>query len=163
MDILNYALSAIASTIIVFEAILIHKRNRTIKVKGNDDIFIFALVMLAYFALAPLNSVAILSESIRNILILVALFGTFGIKRGISERGIEKICFTIPWEDIESIHFDEGGAYRAVMTIKSKKTKIKMKLQFKKPHLRNAVYHLQQQGGFQVYIHESLDKDLKRK
>lgn len=42
-------------------------------------------------------------EIVRNICIYTFLFSTFAIKRGISEKGFEKVFFTVPWSTIEEI------------------------------------------------------------
>ena len=102
----DYILCALALAALVWETWMIAKRNRTIKVKGKDDFFTFCIVMMfAMLFLRPEIDVDMLT-SLRNTLILMALFFSLAIKRGISERGVEKICFVIPWDKIETIGGD---------------------------------------------------------
>ena len=100
-------------------------------------------------------------DNIRNILVLVAVFGTAAIKRGFSDRGMEKICFTIPWSEIESIQIDEYQTSKLQVMCSTKKG-YKFKLFFGKYNLKD-VLRATQKHVSQVYMQESLDQVLKYK
>ena len=82
--ILNYALCILALLALGGETYLIARRNRTIQVKGKDDYFTLCLVMLFAMLFLRPSTEAGLVESLRNTLILMALFFSIGVKRAIS-------------------------------------------------------------------------------
>ena len=86
---INYGICVLALLVLAAEVWFVLKRNRQIKVKGKDDFFTFALVLLFCMALFPLDQAGALLESFRNVVLLMAVFGTLAIKRGVSDQGIE--------------------------------------------------------------------------
>ena len=88
---LNYGASVLALLVLAAEVWFVLKRNRQIKVKGKDDFFSFALVLLFCMAIFPPTQMETLLESFRNVVILMAVFGSLAVKRGISDRGMEKL------------------------------------------------------------------------
>ena len=51
----------------------------------------------------PITDITSIIEVLRTILLYLFLFSTFCIKRGINEKGINKIFFIIPWNKITRI------------------------------------------------------------
>ena len=84
----NYMLCFVFIVVLIVEVVFILKRNRKIVMKGKDDFFTFTLIVLFALMIFPLSEMGSVVESIRNILILVAIFGSAGIKRGFSEKGM---------------------------------------------------------------------------
>jgi len=138
----DYILCALALAALVWETWMIAKRNRTIKVKGKDDFFTFCIVMMfAMLFLRPEIDVDMLT-SLRNTLILMALFFSLAIKRGISERGVEKICFVIPWDKITAIQVDVYQTNKLVVYFHTEKHR--WKLFFSMHLVKKLVYEIQQ-------------------
>ena len=73
---LNYGASVLALLVLAAEVWFVLKRNRQIKVKGKDDFFSFALVLLFCMAIFPPTQMETLLESFRNVVILMAVFGS---------------------------------------------------------------------------------------
>lgn len=157
----NYLICIAAIAVIAVEAFFVLKRNRTITLKGKDDFFSFTLAVFFVMIIFPVSEMDTILENVRNILILVAVFGTAGIKRGFSDRGLEKICFTIAWNDIESIQIDEAQNSRIQVVCNTKKGR-KVKLYFNKYILKD-VLRITQKHVKQVYMQNSLDQVLKYK
>ena len=103
---INYGICVLALLVLAAEVWFVLKRNRQIKVKGKDDFFTFALVLLFCMALFPLDQAGALLESFRNVVLLMAVFGTLAIKRGVSDQGIEKLFFTVKWDQIREIRLE---------------------------------------------------------
>lgn len=103
----NYIICIIFIAVICYEILLVIRRNRQIQISGSDSLVFSLLVMMAVLLVMPLQENTEYIVMIRNILIIGALLGTFGIKRGISERGIEKVFFTVPWEKITDAEISE--------------------------------------------------------
>ena len=82
MTVLNYMLSILALAVLIYETYLVIRQNRRITVKGKDDFFTFCLVLLFTSLLLRPDPGAEFVESLRNTLILMALFFTLVVKRG---------------------------------------------------------------------------------
>lgn len=138
----DYILCALALAALIWETWLIIKRNRTIKVKGKDDFFTFCIVMMfAMLFLRPELETDMLT-SLRNTLILMALFFSLAIKRGISERGVEKLGFVILWNQITAIQVDVYQTNKLVVYFNTEKHR--WKLFFPMYQLKKLVYEIQQ-------------------
>lgn len=157
----NYLACSAAIVVIAVEAFFVLKRNRTITLKGKDDFFTFTLVVFFVIVIFPVSEMDSMLENVRNILVLVAVFGSAGIKRGFSDRGLEKVCFTIPWNEIETIQIDEAQNSRIQVVCHTKKGR-KVKLYFNKYILKD-VLRITQKHVKQVYMQNSLDQVLKYK
>ena len=157
----NYLISIAAIAVIVVEIYFVLKRNRTITLKGKDDFFTFTLAVFFVITIFPVSDMDSLLENVRNILVLVAVFGTAAIKRGFSDRGLEKICFTVPWEDITSIQINEYQSNKLQVVCQTKKG-AKFKLYFGKYILKD-VLRTTQKHISEVYMQDSLDQVLKYK
>lgn len=157
----NYLACIAAIVVIAVEAFFVLKRNRTITLKGKDDFFTFTLVVFFVIIIFPVSEMDSMLENVRNILVLVAVFGSAGIKRGFSDRGLEKICFTVPWSEIESIQIDEAQNSRIQVICHTNKGR-KFKLFFNKYILKD-VLRVTQKHTKQVYMQNSLDQVLKYK
>ncbi len=157
----NYIICIISIAVMIVEVLFILKRNRKIQLKGKDDFFAFTLVVLFILVIFPLSEMDSFVENIRNILVLVAVFGTAGIKRGFSEKGMEKICFTVKWEDIQSIQIDPYQSSKIRVTCLTKSGN-KNKLFFSKYKLKD-VLRVCQKHISEVYIQNSLDEVLNMK
>lgn len=116
---INLFVCLLLLTGIGFEAFLILKRNRTIRQPGKDDFMMIMFVIVAVILIVPLNNATSAIEAMRNVLILVFLFGTLAIKRGVNEKGIVKSFFFIPWQSVKRIHVDRHHMHQARITFKS--------------------------------------------
>ena len=157
----NYLACIAAIVVIAVEAFFVLKRNRNITLKGKDDFFTFTLVVFFVIIIFPVSEMDSMLENVRNILVLVAVFGSAGIKRGFSDHGLEKICFTVPWSEIESIQIDEAQNSRIQVICHTNKGR-KFKLFFNKYILKD-VLRVTQKHTKQVYMQNSLDQVLKYK
>lgn len=157
----NYLACIAAIVVIAVETFFVLKRNRTITLKGKDDFFTFTLAVFFVMVIFPVSEMDTMLDNVRNILVLVAVFGTTGIKRGFSDRGVEKICYTIPWNEIESIQIDEYQSSKIQVVFLTKKGR-KYKLYFNKYILKD-VLRVTQKHVKQVYMQNALDKVLKYK
>ncbi|PHV69651.1 hypothetical protein CS063_14610 [Sporanaerobium hydrogeniformans] len=160
MNVLNGALCLLLVGMIILEILFIVRRNRTIHVRGKDDFFTYALIVFGVFLFCPVREDASLLESLRNVLLYVVLFGSVGVKRGISSKGIEKFGFTITWEQIIKIEIEEHLSSQMTVIIYTHKGKLK--LLFNK-YLIGEVLRALQNHVEAIYIQESLDKVLKLK
>lgn len=152
--VLNYVLCILALLVLGGEAYLVARRNRTIQVKGKDDYFTLCLVMLFAMLFLRPNGEAGLVESLRNTLILMALFFSMGVKRGVSTRGIEKLGFVIPWEKITAVRIAAYQMNKLVLQCSTNKRSYK--LFFPKYRLKELVYELQKYYP-KVLVDESLN------
>ena len=157
----NYLICIAAIAVIAVEVFFVLKRNKTITLKGKDDFFTFTLVVFFVITIFPVSDMDSMVENIRNILVLVAVFGTAAIKRGFSDRGLEKVCFTVPWNEIDTIQIDEYQNSKLQVVCHTKKGQ-KFKLLFGKYELKN-VLRITQKYVPQVYMQNSLDQVLKYK
>jgi hypothetical protein len=153
MTLFNYALCILALAALGAEAYLVMKRNRTIAVKGKDDFFTLCLVMLFAMLLLRPSVEADLVESLRNTLILMALFFSMGVKRGISVRGIEKLGYVIPWERIEAIQVAPYQMNKLMLLCTAGKRSYK--LFFPKYRIKELVFEIQKYYP-KVLLEESL-------
>lgn len=151
--VLNYALCILALLVLGAEAYLVARRNRTIQVKGKDDYFTLCLVMLFAMLFLRPSTEAGLVESLRNTLILMALFFSMGVKRGISKRGIEKLGFVVPWEQVTEIRVASYQMNKLVLLCSADKRSYK--LFFPKYRLKELVYEIQKYYP-KVLLEESL-------
>ena len=151
--VLDYALCILALLVLGGETYLVTRRNRTIQVKGKDDYFTFCLVMLFAMLFLRPSTEAGLVESLRNTLILMALFFSMGVKRGISQRGIEKLGFVIPWGKITEIRVASYQMNKLVLLCSANERSYK--LFFPKYRLKELVYEIQKYYP-KVLLEESL-------
>ena len=157
---LNYGASVLALLILAAEVWFVLKRNRQIRVKGKDDFFSFALVLLFCMAIFPPTQMETLLESFRNVVILMAVFGSLAVKRGISDRGIEKLFFTVPWSEIRQIHLDPYQTQKMILVCETEKRK--WKLYYHRYQLRDLLYQIQKYKK-EVLLEPSLEEALKYK
>lgn len=137
---LNLGFSIILLAGIVFEIYLIFRRNRKILLKGKDDFFTMMLVMLFTMLIFRVTETTSLIESTRNIFLLVFLFASFSIKRGISVNGFEKVFFTIPWREISSIQIEESKINFILVKIKAGKLRYNLLFHsFQLPQVLNEI------------------------
>ena len=157
MQILNYILCFIMLAVIGIEIGFILVRNKRIENKGNDNFFLFTLVVLVLMLVFPVLEMATALEALRNILVLVAVFATMAVKRGFSAKGMEKLFFTIPWCKITDIHIT---AYQTSKICVSCKTETyTFKLYFSRYHLKKVLCVLQQYKN-NIYLQECLHANV---
>lgn len=156
----NYMLCFVFIVVLIVEVVFILKRNRKIVMKGKDDFFTFTLIVLFALMIFPLSDMDSMVENIRNILILVAIFGSAAVKRGFSDKGMEKIFYTVDWDSIQSVHIDEYQTSRIKVVCQTEKGK--HKLYFGKYKLKEVLQVLEQHVS-NIYIQSSLDDVLSMK
>ncbi|MCD8150276.1 MAG: hypothetical protein LUE92_12130 [Clostridiales bacterium] len=156
MGILNYLLCILALAVLVWETYLVLRRNRTIIVPEKDDFFVLCLVLfLALLVLSPDTNAGML-ESLCNMLILAALFFSIAVRRGISQRGIEKLGFVIPWDKIQKIYIEPYQLSKLTVFFYTEGRRYK--LLFPKSSLRKLVYEMQKYFP-EILLEESLTLD----
>ncbi len=156
----NYMLCFVFIVVLIVEVVFILKRNRKIVMKGKDDFFTFTLIVLFALMIFPLSDMDSMVENIRNILILVAIFGSAAVKRGFSDKGMEKIFYTMDWDSIQSVHIDEYQTSKIKVVCQTEKGK--HKLYFGKYKLKEVLRVLEQHVS-NIYIQSSLDDVLSMK
>ena len=160
MKVINYALCIIFLVCLAVEVRFILKRNRTIQLKGRDDFLGYSLAVILVLAIFPLTDSMDLVENIRNILALVALFGVAGIKKGFSGSGMEKLFYTVPWDQIQEVHIN---AYQTTkIQVICRNAKGEHKLLFNKFVLKD-VLRLLEKNVPNIYIQSSLEEVLSMK
>lgn len=153
MTILNYLISIAALAVLVYETYTVIRRNRRITVKGKDDFFTFCLVLLFAALIFRPNPTADFLVSLRNTLILMAVFFTLAIRRGICEEGVVKLGFIVPWKEIRQVQVAEYQTSKVVTVFTTEKRRYK--LFFPQHKLKNLVYELQKHVP-EVLVEESL-------
>ena len=156
----NYMLCFVFIVVLIVEVVFILKRNRKIVMKGKDDFFTFTLIVLFALMIFPLSDMDSMVENIRNILILVAIFGSAAVKRGFSDKGMEKVFYTVDWDSIQSVHIDEYQTSKIKVVCQTEKGK--HKLYFGKYKLKEVLRVLEQHVS-NIYIQSSLDDVLSMK
>lgn len=151
----NYFMCVLFIAVLIAEVVFILKRNRKIVMKGKDDFFAFTLVVFFALMIFPLSDMGSPTENIRNILLLVAIFGSAGIQRGFSERGMEKLIYTIPWDCIQSVQIDPYQVSKIQVVCQTEKGR--HKLFFGKYRLKEVLYVLEQHVS-NIYIQSSLSQ-----
>ena len=111
-------------------------------------------------ALFPLDQAGALLESFRNVVLLMAVFGTLAIKRGVSDQGIEKLFFTVKWDQIREIRLEPYQMQKMILICRTDKRK--WKLFFHKYQLRDLLYQIQKYRS-EVMLESSLEEALKYK
>ena len=138
----DYILCILALAVLIWETWLVAKRNRTIRLKGKDDFFTLCIVMLfAMLFLRPELDTGFLT-SLRNTLVLMAIFFSMAVKRGVSERGFEKLGFVIRWNQIAAIQIEPYQTSKLVVYFQTEKHRFK--LFFPKYQLQKVIYEIQQ-------------------
>ncbi len=141
-----YIAALIASAaLLIYEVILILKRNRTVKLKGTDDLLtLMIIISFAMILLSPRENYETLT-AIASSSVLLSLLATLFVKRGLSSRGIEKFGYYRKWEDIEKVLVEKTGSYKVKMTavLKDRNSVV---LYFPYAKIRDLVYSLQQKG-----------------
>lgn len=149
----NIALCVVFALVIAAEIWFIIRRNRRIKIKGKDNLFFGAMVLLVAVLLLPLEYNFTLIEILRDVLILVALFATGAIRRGVSDNGVEKLFFTVPWEKVNSVNI---GSYQTnKVQAEFISGKMKYRLLFPAFRVKELVHELQQHIE-EVYVQGSI-------
>lgn len=148
-----YLISILAIAALIAEAYLVFKRNRRIIIKGKDDFFSLCIVMLFAMLLLRPNEEAVFVNALCSTLVLTAIFFSMAVKRGVSERGIEKFGFHIPWNRITGIRL---AAYQTskVQLLVSTQTHC-YKLIYHQYQIKKLIYEIQK-NYTEVLIDESL-------
>lgn len=158
----NVLLCFVCTALLIGEIWMILRRNRKIVVRGKDDIIVPAAVMLALVLLMPLDTSLSTLSALRNTVAIVTVFASFAIKRGVSEQGVEKIAYTIPWSKIANVHInshqtttvvavfqlDTGGTNRLIFHI------VRLR-----PLLRELQKHL---GHDKILLEQSVERDMQK-
>ncbi len=116
-EFVDWILIVLLTALLIYFAYLIFKRNRTIKVKGSDDFIYATFIMLILILINPVDVNMSMLAVVRSLLLYFALFFQFAIKRGLSDRGFEKIFFYIPWDKIEVVEVSEKPSMRGKILV----------------------------------------------
>ena len=149
----DYLFCVAALVILCWETWLIIKRNRTIILKGKDDFLTFCLILLFVMLFLRSNMDESFLVSLRNTLVLTAIFFSIAVKRGISEQGIVKLGFLIQWDQIRKIQIEPYQLNRLILRIITEKHQFQ--LFYPKYQLKKLIYELQKYYP-QVMIAEEL-------
>lgn len=141
MTVLNYIISILALAVLIYETYLVIRQNRRVTVKGKDDFFTFCLVLLFTSLLLRPDPDAELVESLRNTLILMAMFFTLAVKRGVNDSGVVKLGFIVPWKKVDMVEIAEYQSSKVVARFTAGKRQYK--LIFPKYQLKQLVYEIQ--------------------
>ena len=148
-----YLISFLAIAALIWEAYLVIRRNRRIIVKGKDDFFSLCIVMLfAMLFLRPDENAEFIT-ALCSTLVLTAIFFSMAVKRGISERGVEKFGFYIPWNKITGIQLAAHQTSKVQLLV-STQTHC-YKLIYHQYELRKLIYEIQKHYS-DVLIDETL-------
>ncbi len=153
MIVVNYLISIAALAVLVYETWMVIRRNRRITVKGKDDFFTFCLILLFAALILRPDPEADFLVSLRNTLILMAIFFTLAIRRGICEEGVAKLGFVVPWSRIQKIQIAEYQTSKIMALFTTEKGRYK--LIFPRYRLKELVYELQKHVS-EVLVAESL-------
>ena len=155
---INIILSVIFSLGIIYNLYLALKRNKTINSVGKDDLFI-TLIMLSVCILAfPITNINSRIEIIRTILIYIFLFSTFCIKRGLNSNGVNKVLFTIPWQQINLIEISECQLSKFQIIFYTKY--YKFKLIFNNIDINNTLQVLSSNHPNNIKISKQLERKI---
>ena len=141
MIVVNYLISIAALAVLVYETWMVIRRNRRITVKGKDDFFTFCLILLFAALILRSDPEADFLVSLRNTLILMAIFFTLAIRRGICEEGVAKLGFVVPWSRMQKIQIAEYQTSKIMALFTTEKGRYK--LIFPRYRLKELVYELQ--------------------
>jgi hypothetical protein len=154
---LNLAACVFLIGVIIVEIWFILRVNKQIRIKGKDDFFAGALVMLFVILIFPLTENLQMIEIVRNILLLAALFATMAVRRGLTDRGVQKLFFTIPWERLDEVLISEGQMNKVQVVFRTKT--MRFKLIFPRFKLKELVFELQKHVD-KVSLQKSLQKQI---
>ena len=154
---LNLAACVFLIGVIIVEIWFILRVNKQIRIKGKDDFFTGALVMLFVILIFPLTENLQMIEIVRNILLLAALFATMAVRRGLTDRGVRKLFFTIPWERLDEVLISEGQMNKVQVVFRTKT--MRFKLIFPRFKLKELVFELQKHVD-KVSLQKSLQKQI---
>lgn len=154
---LNLAACVFLIGVIIVEIWFILRVNKQIRIKGKDDFFTGALVMLFVILIFPLTENLQMIEIVRNILLLAALFATMAVRRGLTDRGVQKLFFTIPWERLDEVLISEGQMNKVQVVFRTKT--MRFKLIFPRFKLKELVFELQKHVD-KVSLQKSLQKQI---
>lgn len=157
--VLNYILIIVFIVGIAAEVYFILKRKGTLLIKGKDDFFAFTLVLLFAIVIFPLSEQNNMLDSIRNILLLVLVMGSMAVKRGFSEKGMEKICYTIAWKDITEVYVNEYQPTKIQVIAKTPWGR--QKLIFPKHNIRTLLSIMEKEVPG-IYIQQNLEQTLSK-
>ncbi len=134
--------------IMVAEAFLIFRRNRTIICKGKEDLLPVCLMMLAAVLLLSPQTETDAITALGSCLLLTAAFFSMGVRRGISARGIEKFCWYIPWQKADSVRIEDYQLGKVKLTVTSGRWKTS--LIFQKKEKQNLITVVDELSGHSV-------------
>lgn len=107
MAIINILMSILAAGIVLLEIRWILVSNKKIELVGKDDYFLFALLLAAAVCLCPVTLDGSIMAEIRSMLVFLALFGSLGVKRGLTSEGIIKFGYNISWSLVDTVKVEE--------------------------------------------------------
>lgn len=159
---LNYALCVVALACLIAEVYLIIRMNRKVEVRGADDFFTFALVLLFVVIIFPISEDSVVLTAMRNTLMLLALLGTLAVRRGVSDQGVVKLGYVIDWAKVNKVTIDEHLTTKIMVVFMTDKRNYK--LIFNKYKLRDLLREMEKHMDRKnILVKESLDAVIKMK
>lgn len=160
MTIVSILMCILAAGIIVLEIIWILVSNKKIELVGKDDYFIFAMILTAAVILFPVTLDGSYIAGLRSILVFLALFGSLGVKRGITADGIIKFGYVIPWSRVDTVMIEEYQMSKIRVTFSCGKGKAK--LLFRKYELKKVLAVIEKYTDT-IFIQPTLEMMIKTK
>ena len=160
MVMINSLMSILAAGIVLLEIRWILVSNKKIELVGKDDYFLFALLLAAAVCLFPVTLDGSGLAEIRSMLVFLALFGSLGVKRGLTRQGIVKFGYTIPWSLVDNVKVEEYQMAKIKVTYSYGKKKAS--LLFHKYDLKKVLAATEQYADT-IYIQPTLEPMLKIK
>lgn len=157
MFFIYYIVIFLAIMAMMWELLIVVKRNKTVKIRGNDDYFVFMVVLgFSMFLLSP-SKEAVLASAISSICVLVVLLFQLAIKRGISTTGFQKLFYCIPFERIKEIKIEQASLSKLKVYVLTEQ--LTSSLFFNNSKLKSLIKEMQDHN-IRVYLDEKINISL---
>lgn len=137
-----------------YEVYMILSRNKTILIKGKDSYFMFMILLGISMILLSPEEEAPLASAIASVCVLAALLFQLAIKRGLTEKGLQKLFYRISYSDIKEIRIERISFSR--VKVNAFTDNGSRSLLFLNRDLKDIV-RLCQKKGIKVYLEKELN------
>ncbi len=127
---LNIAFSLLLVVLVIYSAYLIYVRKDRILVRGYDDFLTIMLLLFLAMITFPITTSDSVITAFRNVMIYISLFSSFAIKRGVGAKGVYKVFFIVPWNQITSIYVESYSNNRVALKFVTKRGNWKLLFNF---------------------------------